>query len=420
MDGLGDIRAIEGTRVTIHARANAPIKEAAIDFEADGRRDIRMTVDGSEALASFVLGLRDDHQTPKYKSYAVRFTGTDDATNRDPVKYPIDVLPDQSPEASILAPAEKVREVRLDETVAIAVEARDPDFALSEVRLKGDVGGRTVLDEPLLSKAHTGRFTGRLQFTPIDHGLKAGDVMQYWVVARDNRTPQPNEAASERQTLRIGSPDPNQPRARSTGAARKPSAAAGRPGARAEHSQATVKAKNNSNRAMEVKRRAAANKAADSRLRVRRVVSHKTDSSRATSRKAINRRVTSRKRVSRRMGRRAASSKAAANRSRRSKTSKANKARARIRSSNSRAVRRAAADTTNRRSSRASHRPAAANRAIRIRSRANRAQIKTRAENKVVRKVANSTATAGTASRVRPMTRRIRTAVPAAKAAMKM
>jgi hypothetical protein len=212
VDGLGDIRAIEGTRVTIHARANAPIKEAAIDFEADGRRDIRMTVDGSEALASFVLGLRDDHQTPKYKTYAVRFTGTDDATNRDPVKYPIDVLADQSPEASILAPAEKVRQVRLDETVAIAIEARDPDFALSEVRLKGDVGGRMVLDEPLLNKPRTGRFTGRMQFTAIDQGLKAGDVMQYWVVAHDNRTPQPNEAASERQTLQIGSPDPNQPR----------------------------------------------------------------------------------------------------------------------------------------------------------------------------------------------------------------
>jgi hypothetical protein len=210
VDGLGDIRGIEGTRVTIHARANSPIKEAAIDFEADGRRDIRMTVDGSEAQASYVLALRDDHQTPKYKSYAVRYTGTDDRANRDPVKYPIDVLPDYTPEAAILAPAEKTLDVRLDETVPISVEARDPDFALSEVRLKGDVGGRAVLDEPLLSKQYPGRFTGRLQFRPDEHGLKAGDVMRYWVVAHDNRKPQANETASEPQTLRIGSPAANQ------------------------------------------------------------------------------------------------------------------------------------------------------------------------------------------------------------------
>ena len=233
VEGLGDIRAIEGTRVTIHARANEPIEEASIDFEADGRRDVRMTVKDDLAEASFVLALRDDHQTPKYTSYALRFKGTDGRSNRDPVKYPIDVLPDYAPEVSILAPKEKVRDVRLDETVAIEVEARDPDFALSEVRLKGDAAGRAVLDESLLSKEQSGRFTGRLQFTPAEHGLKAGDVLQYWVTARDNRTPQPNEAASEQQTLRIAVAWPESAAtARSAGAARPPSATARRSTAR--------------------------------------------------------------------------------------------------------------------------------------------------------------------------------------------
>jgi hypothetical protein len=210
VEGLGDIRAIEGTRVTIHARANEPIEEASIDFEADGRRDVRMTVKDDIAESSFVLALRDDHQAAKYTSYALRFKGTDGRSNRDPVTYPIDVLPDYAPEVSILAPKEKVRDVRLDETVLIEVEARDPDFELSEVRLKGDAAGRTVLDESLLSKEQSGRFTGRFQVTPAQHGLKAGDVLQYWVAARDNRTPQPNEVKSEQQTLRIASPGPNQ------------------------------------------------------------------------------------------------------------------------------------------------------------------------------------------------------------------
>jgi hypothetical protein len=211
IDGLGDVRAIEGTRVTIHARANGPVDEAQIDFEADGRRDVRMEVEGTRASGSFVLALRDDRQTPRFTSYALRYTSTDGRPNRDPVKFRIDVLRDYSPEVAILSPAEKVRDVRLDETVALEVEARDPDFALADVRLHGEVAGQAVFEERLLASEHAGRFTGRLNFTPRDYKLQAGDVVQYWVAARDNRSPAPNEAKSERQTLRISSPDPNQP-----------------------------------------------------------------------------------------------------------------------------------------------------------------------------------------------------------------
>ncbi|MEX2091209.1 MAG: hypothetical protein WD971_00955 [Pirellulales bacterium] len=211
IERLGDVRAIEGTRVIIHARANQPIEEAAVDFEADGRRDVRFEASGSDARATFLLELRDDRQTPKYTSYVLRFTGTDGRPNRDPVKFPIDVLPDHGPEVAILAPAEKVRDVRLDETVAIEVDARDPDFALAEVRLHGDAAGRTVLDERLLAEKHTGRFTGRRSFTPSEHDLQAGDVVRYWVTARDNRAPQPNEVTSDSQSLRIVAPDPRQP-----------------------------------------------------------------------------------------------------------------------------------------------------------------------------------------------------------------
>jgi hypothetical protein len=211
VDRLGDIRAIEGTKVTIHARSNQPIHEAAVDFEADGRRDIVLNSTGNEAQTTFMLALRDDHQTPKFSSYVLRFTSDDGRSNRDPVKYPIDVLPDLPPETAILAPAEKVRDVRLDESVAIEVEARDPDFALAEVRLQGEAAGRKVIDAPLLASEHTGRYSGRLLFTPNEHGLQPGDVVRYWVTASDNRAPQPNEASSDSQTLRVVTPEPKQP-----------------------------------------------------------------------------------------------------------------------------------------------------------------------------------------------------------------
>jgi hypothetical protein len=211
VDRLGDVRAIEGTKVTIHARTNQPIREAAVDFEADGRRDIVLNSTGNEAQTTFMLALRDDHQTPKFSSYVLRFTSDDGRSNRDPVKYPIDVLPDLPPETAILAPAEKVRDVRLDETVAIEVEARDPDFALAEVRLQGEAAGRKVIDAPLLASEHTGRYSGRLLFTPNEHGLQPGEVVRYWVTASDNRAPQANEVSSDSQTLRVMSPEPKQP-----------------------------------------------------------------------------------------------------------------------------------------------------------------------------------------------------------------
>ncbi len=211
VDDLGDIRAIEGTRVTLHARANGPIDEAYIDFDADGRRDVRMTVDGNEAEASFTLALRPDRQTPEHTSYVLRFTNTDGRRNRQPVKHPIDVLPDYAPEVELTEPPERMRDVRLDETLSIGVDARDPDFALSGVRLQGYVGDRQVVDERLLATEHQGRFVTRYQFTPREHGLKVGDVVQYWAVAADSRTPQPNTATSERKVLRVTSPDPAKP-----------------------------------------------------------------------------------------------------------------------------------------------------------------------------------------------------------------
>jgi hypothetical protein len=210
VDGLGDIRAIEGTRVTIHARANGPIRQAHVDFDADGRRDLEMSCEGARGRASFVLRLRDDRQTPEHASYVLRFTDEGGRTNRDPVKHAIHVAPDIAPEARILAPEENELQVRLDESVTIDVEASDQDFALAEVRLVGEVAGREVWNESLLNGAPVRRFTGRRSFTPAEHGLHAGDAMHYWVTANDNRTPQPNTAASERKMLRVISPDPAQ------------------------------------------------------------------------------------------------------------------------------------------------------------------------------------------------------------------
>jgi hypothetical protein len=202
----GDVAGLEGTRVTLAALANQPIKSAYVDFDADGRNDLQMNVDGDRATATFELGLRDDRRTPLHGSYVLRFTSRDGRTNSDPPKYRIDVTPDYAPEVRITKPEEPETTARVDEIVKIGVEARDPDFALSRVWLEGQVGERQIVLAELLSKNRDGRLVAGQLFTPADAHLRPGDVLEFWARAEDNRRPEPNVGLSERRRLKITGP----------------------------------------------------------------------------------------------------------------------------------------------------------------------------------------------------------------------
>ena len=52
-DRQGDVSAIEGTRVTVHATANDDIKAASVDFECDGRRDMGMQINAARPRPCF-------------------------------------------------------------------------------------------------------------------------------------------------------------------------------------------------------------------------------------------------------------------------------------------------------------------------------------------------------------------------------
>ena len=100
--------------------------------------------------------------------------------------------------------------MRLDETVAIEVEARDPDFALSAVRLRGEAAGRVVLDEPLLKsrapRAVHGAISVHAERARTEGGRRGG------VLGRGDRQSHAEAelTATERKVLRIVSPNPAQ------------------------------------------------------------------------------------------------------------------------------------------------------------------------------------------------------------------
>jgi collagen type III alpha len=203
VENNGDLRGLEGTVVSIEALANQPIRAASVDFDADGSGDIKMTADGERATASFTLQLKPDRRTPLHGSYVLRYTTSEGRGNVEPTQYSIEVTPDYAPEVSITRPEEAAHSARVDEIVRISVEARDPDYAVRQVRLVGRVGERDVVLGELLTKNHTGRFIGGKPFVPGDEGLKAGDVLEYWAEARDNRRPEANLGMSEHRRLTI-------------------------------------------------------------------------------------------------------------------------------------------------------------------------------------------------------------------------
>ena len=49
----GDLQAIEGTLVTLHARASHDIKKASVDFERDGKLDLPMRDEAAKPRSSF-------------------------------------------------------------------------------------------------------------------------------------------------------------------------------------------------------------------------------------------------------------------------------------------------------------------------------------------------------------------------------
>ena len=204
---VGDIRGVEGTKVTIGALASQKIKNAYVDFDADGTSDLAMKTDGDRAMIDFTLQLREDRRTPVHPRYALRFTAEDGRQNVEPPVYSIEVTPDYGPEVSITQPEAPEQVARLGDVIPIGIEARDPDYGLKSVTIVGKVDDAEP--QPLLemiNEPQTGRTVATKLFTPGDAGLKPGDVLEYWAVALDGR-PEPNIGLSEHRRLKIIGPD---------------------------------------------------------------------------------------------------------------------------------------------------------------------------------------------------------------------
>lgn len=217
----GEIKSLEGTRVTIHARANQPIKSAFLELDPRPGRAaerIALQVDGQSASGGFTLQLKADRVTPWRATYQVRFTNEQGEISEQPVIHKLDVTPDLPPEVEILQP--RLQKVDLAEDGRLTIEARgvDPDFALFDLHIAGKSAAGELFRKTLLPPgAPQSQASGKFDFVPADYNLKAGAVVTYQAVAVDNRRdpltqqPQPGRAATAEYTITIVAPRQRNP-----------------------------------------------------------------------------------------------------------------------------------------------------------------------------------------------------------------
>jgi len=225
----GDLRAVEGTKVTLEAESNQPLEAAWIDLDCEGKRDIRLRVGASDlarATGGLVLRLNRDRNGPEHASYRLLFQPRGvTAAHREQVitekmEHRIEVQADLAPEVTIESPAEAALRVPPGAVVPIGVRAVDPDFGLARVGIEARLQGAAAAPETVIFRGDQQgpwRGVGRLDLGKL--GAGPGAVVEYRAVAVDNRPEMPNEARTEWKTLRIdaSAPPPPQPQGATNG-----------------------------------------------------------------------------------------------------------------------------------------------------------------------------------------------------------
>jgi collagen type III alpha len=208
------IDAWEGTRVTLRAEPNMPVKRAVLFFTDTERveetaESIPMTVQDGRLEANWRLKFRNDGTFARY--YHVQVWNERDQKDPQPTLHRIKVRPDLPPEITLTHPTSDL-EAPANGVVPIAFGVKDPDFMLRRVTLKLERQGETLPVSPRLLEAppERERFSTvhRLKLEPFR--MEPGEQLTFYVEAEDNLEPFENRgkniSRSSRITITISEP----------------------------------------------------------------------------------------------------------------------------------------------------------------------------------------------------------------------
>jgi collagen type III alpha len=208
----GAIDALEGTRVTLRATANMPLRSASLQFfddESAAKRGEEVPVhveNGNKLQAEWTLQIRSDGTCPHF--YRIFCTSAGGESERSPSLYSLEIRGDRPPEIVLRDPTKDL-ELPANAVLPLLIEARDPDFALSYINLKIEKDGASVIgpeiydgkDNPAQQVRKTYRWSLK------EYHFRPKDTITYWLEAQDNRKPLANTTNSSPR-LRIHIIDP--------------------------------------------------------------------------------------------------------------------------------------------------------------------------------------------------------------------
>ena len=119
----GDIQGLPGTRVALEVTANKPLSKAALVL--DDTLSLAAQLDGATARIAL--------QIERTGAYHIDLVDRKGATNRDPIRYAIQVREDQKPVVAITDPG---RDSDLPESLKVLLKAEaSDDFSVEEIAL---------------------------------------------------------------------------------------------------------------------------------------------------------------------------------------------------------------------------------------------------------------------------------------------
>jgi hypothetical protein len=211
----GDIRALEGTSVTVAVRSTLPLQKIDLVFDDNPAHNISMrVVDTQRTEARGTFSLRPPFP---HKTFSFRATDANGHASRRSGIYRIEVIPDQPPRVQWADVAENLRDVAqidlpLNETLQLPIQAEDPDFALRYLRFKTESLGKRIPDVQLLQSSttgptnHRGQIKRTIPFSPAEKRLAVGDTADIWVEATDTKLPDANVSSTRRIKINVIDP----------------------------------------------------------------------------------------------------------------------------------------------------------------------------------------------------------------------
>ena len=119
----GDIQGLPGTRVALEIAASKPLSKAALVL--DDSLSLAAQLDGATARVAF--------QLERTGAYYIALVDRKSATNRDPIRYAIQMREDQKPVVAITDPG---RDSDLPESLKVLLKAEaSDDFSVEEIAL---------------------------------------------------------------------------------------------------------------------------------------------------------------------------------------------------------------------------------------------------------------------------------------------